>query len=359
MKKVALICMLSFLMCFTSALVVSAETVETYIETTTETEVLLDGLTIVTTTTVTTVITDGISEVTTTFNVEEFQSNVTTTPIVEPTPTKNPVVTPRPTVKPTRTPKPTPTVKVYTTKATASAAILKGLLAHEKTIEMVVSSSVAENNSEARELLTGAYAVNKNSSSKAGDYIRWNIDHWSTQYQTEGLTTKLTLNIVYRTSVAQEKKLDTAIKATLEKLNISKLSDYKKVKAIHDYIINRASYDTTYTNYTAYNTLINKSAVCQGYALLAYRMFNEAGIPCRLIVGQANGYHAWNIVKVSGKWYNIDLTWDDPITYNGKPMLSYTYFLKNNAAFSDHFRDTEYSTKDFVKAYPIAKTSLK
>lgn len=349
MRRVLLICMLSFLMCFTSALVVSAETVETYIETTTETEVLLDGLTIVTTTTVTTVITDGISEVTTTFNVEEFQADVTPTPNVEPTPTP----------KPKPTPKPIPTVKVYTTKATASAAILKGLLSHKKTIEIVVSSSVAENNSEARELLTGAYAVNKNSSSKAGDYIRWNIEQWSTHYQTEGKTTKLALNIEYGTSVAQEKKLDTEIKATLKKLNISKLSDYKKVKAIHNYIINRASYDTTYTNYTAYNTLINKSAVCQGYALLAYRMFNEAGIPCRLIVGQANGYHAWNIVKVSGKWYNIDLTWDDPITYNGKPMLIYTYFLKSDVAFSNHFRDTAYRTKEFVKAYPIAKTSLK
>ena len=67
--------------------------------------------------------------------------------------------------------------------------------------------------------------------------------------------------------------------------------------------------------------------------------------------------HGWNIVKVDGNWYNIDLTWDDPITKSGKHVIRYDYFLKNAKEFSDHKRNPEYNTKAFLKAYPIAKVS--
>ena len=89
-------------------------------------------------------------------------------------------------------------------------------------------------------------------------------------------------------------------------------------------------------------------------------MFNEAEIPCRIIIGTANGgNHAWNIVKVDEKWYNIDLTCDDPISPDGKPVLTYNYFLKNDTDFKNHIRDTDFKTKSFLKTYPIAKISLR
>jgi transglutaminase/protease-like cytokinesis protein 3 len=92
--------------------------------------------------------------------------------------------------------------------------------------------------------------------------------------------------------------------------------------------------------------------------MAAYRMFTEAGLEARIISGIGNGAsHAWNIVKVEGKWYNIDLTWDDPLSYNGEAVLTYDYFLKNTKEFSDHRRDAEYRTDQFLKNYTIAKTS--
>ena len=58
--------------------------------------------------------------------------------------------------------------------------------------------------------------------------------------------------------------------------------------------------------YTAYAAMINKTAVCQGYASLLYRLLLECGVDCRVVTGYGNGgRHAWNIVEVDGKYYNV------------------------------------------------------
>jgi hypothetical protein len=153
------------------------------------------------------------------------------------------------------------------------------------------------------------------------------ITAWKWTYNPLGTTATLKLTVAYKTTLTQEQKVDAKIKSVLESLKLENKSDYKKVKAIHDYIINLVSYDKTFVKYSAYNALIDKSSVCEGYAAAAYRMFTDAGISSRIITGVADGgSHAWNIVKVNGTWYNIDLTWDDPITSNGKQILEYDYF---------------------------------
>lgn len=168
----------------------------------------------------------------------------------------------------------------------------------------------------------------------------------------------LTIEIKYDTTLAQERAVDGRITEILKELKLTQARDDEKVKKIHDYIINLASYDTLKKKSSAYDLLINKSSVCEGYALAAYRLFKEAGLESRIISGRGNGEsHAWNLVKVEGKWYNIDLTWDDPVSRTGEAILSYKYFLKNEKDFSDHERDQAFRTKEFKKAYPIAALS--
>ena len=212
------------------------------------------------------------------------------------------------------------------------------------------------------DLFSAVATLDDKKTSKDGDYLNLSISSWSSNWQwsSQGETAKLTFSAVYKTTLKQEKAVDEKISDILEVLKLDKRSEYQKVKAIHDYIIKKTSYDQSLEKHSAYDALINKSAVCEGYALAAYRLFTEAGIKCRIITGYAKGVsHAWNIVSVDGKWYNIDLTWDDPITNTGKPVLSYDYFLKNTKDFSDHTRDKEYKTGAFLKKYPIAKESYK
>ena len=54
--------------------------------------------------------------------------------------------------------------------------------------------------------------------------------------------------------------------------------------------------------------------------------------------------HAWNDVLIDGKWYAVDVTWDDPIIVGGNGRLTndlrYNYFLKGSDTFySSHTED--------------------
>ncbi|UOO37535.1 S-layer homology domain-containing protein [Oscillospiraceae bacterium CM] len=158
----------------------------------------------------------------------------------------------------------------------------------------------------------------------------------------------------YLTTQQQEDYVDAAVETILEQLDIGESSQYEKIKAVHDYIKQQVDYDYTLEKYSAYDGLYSKRTVCNGYALLLYKMLLEAGVPVRIITGQARNSsdgHAWNIAQIGKYWYNIDVTWDD----TGRTSA---YFLKNDAAFSDHDRDPEYDTAAFYAEYPMSPVNF-
>jgi hypothetical protein len=67
---------------------------------------------------------------------------------------------------------------------------------------------------------------------------------------------------------------------------------------------------------------------CNGYAKTMQYLCDQAGIECLTLPGMnAHGTtHAWNKVKVSGKWYIIDATWADPAS-NGGDFISHPFFM--------------------------------
>ena len=157
----------------------------------------------------------------------------------------------------------------------------------------------------------------------------------------------------YIFTAEENEELLNAIDKVLEELELEDKNDYQKVRAIHDYICDNVNYDFTFTKYDSYDAMITGEAVCQGYANLFYRMCYEVGLDVKLISGiGAGGNHAWNIVKIGDVYYNIDTTWDgqDDETY-------YTYFLKNEVDFYDHYRDGRYSTEEYYSKYPMAEDS--
>ena len=165
----------------------------------------------------------------------------------------------------------------------------------------------------------------------------------------------------YYTTAEQEKQLTSAVTSALASLNLDEKTEAEKVVAIHNYICDHVDYDydglsdsSNTVKYTAYGALCNGKAVCNGYAVLFYRMCKEAGLSVRIISGTANGgSHAWNIVKVGDVYYAVDSTWDgqDAQTLD-------QYLLKSEKDFSaDHTRSAEYTTEEFNDAYPMALNS--
>ncbi len=198
-----------------------------------------------------------------------------------------------------------------------------------------------------------------------GDYLKWQYGGYTGRrgdygVQENGQTLlKIDLTFTYYTTAAQEQTLDDAVRNLLAYLNPTG-TDYEKFRTIYDYICDNVSYD--YENlyddsyklkYSAYAALINKTAVCQGFANLLYRLCLELGIDCRLISGTGNGGgHGWNIVKMEGRYYNADATWD--INYAGTHDYAYCLVCPDN--FTDHVRDQEYNTAAFHAAYPMGST---
>lgn len=193
-----------------------------------------------------------------------------------------------------------------------------------------------------------------------GDYLRYHIDF---KIEVGGYSypdghAELVFNVYpeYKTTAAQEKTVDARVAALIKSLDLDGKSDYEKIYEVYKWICDNVTYDYTHLNdsshllkYTAYAALVNKTAVCQGYANLFYRLMLELGIDSRIISGDGGGPHAWNIVKLGGYYYNVDSTWDA-----GKPY--YSYFLKCNAHFYGHTRDSEYNTSAFNYKYPMSPT---
>ncbi len=124
-------------------------------------------------------------------------------------------------------------------------------------------------------------------------------------------------------------------------------SDVEKVKFINDYL----AYSITYVagspyNQTAYSAIVNKKAVCAGYAKSFKYYMDELGIPSTFVYGFAGEnpsndvgeHHAWNLVKLDGQYYNIDVTWND-IDNSSSNYVRYDYFNKSDNVFvKDHIR---------------------
>ncbi len=138
-----------------------------------------------------------------------------------------------------------------------------------------------------------------------------------------------------------ETKIYNIVIDTLSSLITSGMSDYDKVKAIHDFIVLNTAYDMAYysssetisdASFTVEGVLINHVAVCQGYAETFDLFMTCLGIEDMVATGykkdsQGNNIpHAWNLVQLDGDWYNIDTTSDDP-TPDTKGYVSYQYFL--------------------------------
>lgn len=119
------------------------------------------------------------------------------------------------------------------------------------------------------------------------------------------------------------------------------MSDYEKVKYLHDYIIKNCVYDGGGINANnAYGCLCEGKGVCESYSKAFSLLCELAGVPSVTVLGSAveeNGLvqsHMWNKVMVDGIWYNVDCTWDDPTGTVFDDYLRYDYFLLCDADMS-------------------------
>lgn len=121
-----------------------------------------------------------------------------------------------------------------------------------------------------------------------------------------------------------------------------KMTRYQKIRTVHNWMIAHVKYDyqgylsgiISPLSHSARGALLKGVAVCDGYAHAFQKIMKHLHIPCRFVIGRSGNIgHGWNMVKLGGKWYHIDVTFDDPIV-NGSDANTiprYKYFLKSSS----------------------------
>lgn len=146
-------------------------------------------------------------------------------------------------------------------------------------------------------------------------------------YPSTGEVTKIIYNIVPKRhgqtnadiyTISNIPSYSQALKSAFSSVQVDTSNRYNFVKSVHDYLCNSVTYVNDYAScHDVYGALVNKEAVCQGYAEAMKMFCNYYKVPCVCITGTGNGgAHMWNAVQMDdGKWYLLDITWDDQDSY--------------------------------------------
>ncbi len=176
--------------------------------------------------------------------------------------------------------------------------------------------------------------------------IFWISSIFSYRYYNNN--TILKLNSIFSKEQQQKnlEKLNNKVTEIISKIP-SNSTEYETELFLHDYIIDNCKYEKISNNsqsnpkiFTSYGCLVQGSAVCEGFSKSMQLLMNCAGIKCRIVTGARESEpHMWNIVKINGNWYHLDVTWD-----GAGSIRRYSYFnVTDEVIKKDHTINEELS----------------
>lgn len=119
----------------------------------------------------------------------------------------------------------------------------------------------------------------------------------------------------------------------------------EKAQYIHDWLCLNFSYDESLSCDNMYLFLKEGRGTCQGYTYTYMEMLRAVGIECSFAASDSMA-HIWNIVKIEGEWYHVDVTWDDyPEIF---ASLEYASFLKSDTGIKETAHIDWYSPNDIL-----------
>ena len=137
------------------------------------------------------------------------------------------------------------------------------------------------------------------------------------------------------------------VKKVVEREITPEMTDVEKAKVLHDWICNNTKYaydengnpDSANKNHVDYSVFFYDSTVCEGYARAYTLLLQEAGFKEDEVYFVSGVNHAWNIVKLNGEYYHIDVCHDDGdgSVYNYSHFMLSDNQVKNNCS-SGHSR---------------------
>ncbi|MCA9719291.1 MAG: transglutaminase [Myxococcales bacterium] len=152
--------------------------------------------------------------------------------------------------------------------------------------------------------------------------------------------------------------VETSIESVARYIADNEPVQWRRVKALHDYVADRVAYDAAayvagrYPPQDAETVFRSHVAVCAGYARLLAALGEAAGEEIVVVSGDARNDgadvtgegHAWNAAKLGDFWYLVDATWDAGHVNGDRFTKEYEtgYLFTPPAVFGvTHFPDEE------------------
>ncbi|MGE9949818.1 transglutaminase domain-containing protein [Coprococcus catus] len=181
-------------------------------------------------------------------------------------------------------------------------------------------------------------------------FFRLRLDHpeifWTPGYKYKYYQDSPNLIFIpeYLFEKGKIKEHQKAMKSRVEKLArpAMHLSEVEKERYVHDFICENIHYDKLKKPYSheIIGPLGQSVGVCEGIAKSVKILCDALGIWCIITVCGNNPdkgikyRHTWNIVKIGGKYYHLDATFDNTL---GNGEVRYDYFnLDDKSIFRDH-----------------------
>lgn len=216
-------------------------------------------------------------------------------------------------------------------------------------------------------------AIQKEQLAKITDYIRRDnpyIDWFKNGYSyfsdtATGVVTKVNLGYCLTPEEVEvrQQAIDAALKPFLDTIE-SRMSDYEVVLRAYNYIIELVDYDSIGLDIqkndenaddkpddlrSVYGVFVNRKTVCAGYSVALQYLLNLLGIECTYVRGMTGpdftGYHGWNMLKLEGDYYFMDVTWGDgsntKAEKNFSDKINYDYFCITSEELSKDHRIEE------------------
>ncbi len=136
-----------------------------------------------------------------------------------------------------------------------------------------------------------------------------------------------------------QSKIDAAVADALTYVD-DRMNKLEKAMVLHDYIVRNTVYAEKISQpyrLTEEGVFLKHKANCQGYSLAYGILMEKVGIKVQYVSSEKMS-HMWNLIKLNGQWYHVDVTWDDPVDSNQSldqyGLVKHNNFLCSSAKFT-------------------------
>lgn len=166
---------------------------------------------------------------------------------------------------------------------------------------------------------------------------------FSYKYYADSTAVEMTPKYLFPKDKIREHR--QAMESRVKKLahQAASLEEKEKELFIHDFIVNNVKYDKLKKEYSheIIGALGNGVAVCEGMAKAVKILCDELNLWCIIALSEANPdkgvkyRHAWNVIRIGGQYYHLDVTFDNTLSKDGTVRYDYVN-LSDKQIFRDH-----------------------